>query len=228
LFAAAHWPALRQAVHDYSWLLSRGYAGESALKLVGDRFQLVQRQRLAVMRSSCSDEARDARRAREAPSEAVRGATLHIDGFNVLTTVEAALSGGVILLCRDGCFRDLASMHGSYRRVEETRPALERIGRTLAASQAARCVWFLDRPVSNSGRLAAVIREAGGEHGWDWAAELVELVNDADRAVVAGSAIVASSDSVVLDRCGRWVNLARRVVEDAVSPAWIVDLSAGD
>ena len=26
---------------------------------------------------------------------------------------------------RDGCFRDLASVHGTYRRVEETRPALE-------------------------------------------------------------------------------------------------------
>src|SRR4051794_2900931 len=41
-------PALKAAVSDLSWLLSRGYAGPSALKLVGDRYRLVERQRAAV------------------------------------------------------------------------------------------------------------------------------------------------------------------------------------
>jgi hypothetical protein len=222
LFAAEQWPVLHRAVDEYSWLLSRGYAGGSALKLVGDRYQLAQRQRLAVMRSSCSDAARDQRQAREVPADALRGATIHIDGFNVLTTIEAALSGGLILHGRDGCFRDLASMHGSYRKVEETRPALELTGAALHAWQPARCRWFLDRPVSNSGRLATLIREVAAEHTWPWEAE---LVNDADPAVISDSAIVASSDSVVLDRCGRWINLARWVIEKSVAAGWVVDLS---
>ena len=41
---------------DFSWLLTRGYAEKGALKLVGDRFSLTERQRLAVMRSACSDQ----------------------------------------------------------------------------------------------------------------------------------------------------------------------------
>lgn len=222
LFAAEQWPVLRRAVEEYSWLLSRAYAGDSALKLVGDRYQLARRQRLAVMRSSCSDAARDQRQAREVPVAALRGATLHIDGFNLLTTIEAALSGGLILHGRDGCFRDLASMHGSYRKVEETRPALEMTGTALDACRPAHCRWFLDRPVSNSGRLARLIREVATERAWPWEAELVD---DADRAIGGGTAIVASSDSVVLDRCGAWMNLARWIVERSLPSAWIVALA---
>src|SRR5688500_10446127 len=37
LFAPAVHPTLRSAVADLSWLLTRGYADPSALKLVGDR-----------------------------------------------------------------------------------------------------------------------------------------------------------------------------------------------
>ena len=56
LFAPANWPDLRCAVSHLSWLLTRAYAWESALKLVGDRFRLNARQRLAVQRSACSDQ----------------------------------------------------------------------------------------------------------------------------------------------------------------------------
>ena len=40
------------------------------------------------------------------------------------------MGGGIVLLARDGCYRDMASMHGTYRKVAETVPALEAIGRT--------------------------------------------------------------------------------------------------
>ena len=56
-------PDLAAAVADLSWLLSRGYAEPSSLKLVGDRYRLVERQRVAVLRSACSDAALARRRA---------------------------------------------------------------------------------------------------------------------------------------------------------------------
>ena len=49
-FAPEEWPRLRQAVVDLSWLLTRGYAPVSSLKLVGDRYELTERQRTAVRR----------------------------------------------------------------------------------------------------------------------------------------------------------------------------------
>src|SRR5436853_428421 len=111
LFGASAIPFLRAATADLSWLLSRDYATPSALKLVGDRYNLTQRQRTAIMRAACSDQAMGQRRARLVDT----ASAIEIDGYNLLTTIEAALGGGVILGCRDGTFRDMASIHGTYR-----------------------------------------------------------------------------------------------------------------
>src|SRR5207247_8168 len=108
LFSAATLPAIREAAIELCWLLSRGYAPTSALKLVGDRHQLAARQRLAVMRSVCSDGALAYRHANRAAEADLVNARVFIDGFNVLTTVEASLGGAVIIVGRDGSYRDLA------------------------------------------------------------------------------------------------------------------------
>jgi hypothetical protein len=259
-FAADAEPILNRAVGDLSWLLSRDYAMTAALKLVGDRFQLTERQRIAVMRCSCSDADRQNRLSKRVPCEAPKrdsakmgqapsihdpepvpfskmgqapgihdlepvpfsGQPIELDGFNVLTTVEAALADGVLLLGRDGCLRDMASMHGSFRRVEETRPALECVGRVLEELAVESTLWLLDRPVSNSGRLAAMIRQTALEHGWAWQAELVD---DVDAVLARSPRIVATADCVILDRCTRWCNLANEVVRRQIPAARVLRLT---
>ena len=159
-FGPAALPALRQAVSDLSWLLGRGYAIVSAVKLVGDRWSLTERQRLAVRRAACSDPARADRLARRSPAAELEGRDLLIDGFNVVTTVETALGGGVVLHCRDETYRDLAGIHGTYRKVAESIPALELIGARLSLLSLSQVGWLFDRPVSNSGRIRAMVQEA--------------------------------------------------------------------
>ena len=222
LFAPSAWPPLHEALADFCWLLSRRYAPASALKLVGDRYQLAARQRTALERCACSDASLARRRACQVGPEALRGREIWLDGYNVLTTVEAALGGGVILAARDGSFRDMASMHGSYRKVAETRPALELIGRTAEPYAAAAWIWYLDRPVSNSGRLKTIIQSLAAERGWPWR---VELVPNPDPLLAATDEIVVTADSVILDRCQRWFNLAAEVLGRHVPAANVVDLS---
>ena len=217
-FAPAARPILAAAVSDLSWLLSHGYAEPSALKLVGDRYQLVERQRMAVRRSACSSEALASRRARQLDPLALRGRPLRIDAFNLVLTLESALGGGVVIAGRDGCFRDLASVHGTYRRVQETQPALELTARWLAAWGAGPCTWLVDSPVSNSGRLAAMIRSTCPS----WSAEVVA---NPDARLVEPGDLVVSADSLILDRCGEWVNLGRALVEAGVPGAFVIDLS---
>jgi len=221
LFAPARLTAIHDAGGDLAWLLSRGYALESSKKLVGDRYALQARQRLAMERSVCSDQQRTARLARQATSADLAGAALWIDGYNVLTTIEAALAGGVLLECRDGCLRDMASMHGSYRKVAETLPALDYLGQVLDDLGPSECRWLLDKPVSNSGRLKTLIEATAARRQSPWT---VDLVPDPDRPLAASSAIVATADSVILDRCQRWFNLAQLVVELHVPNAWRVRL----
>lgn len=221
LFTAASLPALRAATAELSWLLGRGYPPKAALKLTGDRHSLTERQRTAVSRAACSDQCRNARCARRLDLCALRGQPVAVDGFNLLIGVEAALSGGVLLRCRDGCTRDLASIHGSYRSVCETQPAIRLVGEVLAALEPVSVRWLLDRPVSNSGRLAHRIQEAAAAAGWPWQ---VELVFDPDPVLGACNEIVISSDSGVIDLARRWADLTSAVVAQRVPAAWLLDL----
>jgi hypothetical protein len=223
IFGAEALAPLRGAAGDLSWLLSRGYARASALKLVGDRYQLHARQRLAVARAACSD----LTVARRVPGcvrlERLGGLQVYLDGFNLLTTVEAALSGAFVLACRDGTYRDIAGIHGGYRAVEETVPAIRLVGDVLAGAGAGDCMWVLDRPVSNSGRLRSAILAEAAARGWAWS---VELADNADELLVRSGACVATADSGILDRVGTWANLAREVVDRSIRDARVVYLFA--
>ncbi len=222
LFRAAALPVLRDAVSDLAWLETRGYAEKSALQIVGNRYQLTERQRSAVLRCACSDGARRLRRQREITNDTdVDGARVEVDGYNLLITIESALSGGVVLVGRDGCYRDLASLHGNYRAVEETRPAIESVAAVLEELSPDAVTWYLDAPVSNSGRLAGVIRDLARDGGWPWE---VHLVPDPDRTLVASHEVVVSADSAILDGCERWLDLARLVVTRRVPDAWVLHL----
>lgn len=212
---------LRRAVQDHSWLLSNGYAAASSLTLVGNRYSLTQRQRMAVMRSSCSDENLSHRVSKQIGRDDLAGKALLVDGYNVLTTVETALAGGVILIGRDGCYRDIAGVHGTYRKVEETLPAIELMGKYLAENPLERCHWYLDRPVSNSGRLKMLLLEMAEKEKWNWE---VELVFSPDGVLVRAEETAATSDSEILNRCDTWFNLAREVIDQHIPEAWLIDL----
>ena len=194
----------------------------SSIKLVGDRHRLDRRQRVAVQRSACSDQALQRRIGHCVTTTALAGQPLLIDGFNLITTVEAALAGGVLLRGRDTAVRDMASMHGSYRKVAQTRPALEFIGAALAAWRPGTVRWLLDRPVSNSRRLAGIIHEVAKAHDWTWQALTVV---DPDRLLGDSDDVVITSDSVVLDRCERWFNLVAAMLATGVVQGRVVELN---
>ncbi len=155
------------------------------------------------------------------PPDDLIGKEVAIDGYNVLLTLEAALSNGVLLLARDGTLRDLAAMSAHYRRVHATRPALELLASFFCESGVGVVHWYLDRPVSNSGRLKRLIEEAmeGREPPWT-----VKLTDRTDRRLAESQRVVGTADSAILDRCRSWVNLARIIVNRSIPDAWVVDL----
>jgi hypothetical protein len=222
LFAPDAVADLRSAVADFSLLLTKGYAEKSTIKLVGDKFSLTERQRLAVIRSACSDRQIASRKQNEVKIETLAGQPIAIDGYNLLITIEAAMSGAAIFKSRDGCLRDLASIHGTYRKVTETIPAVQLIGGFLKEIGVSDCLWLLDSPVSNSGRLKTLIGELARENNWSWE---IKLLPSPDYELIRTERIVASSDSAVLDRCKKWVNLARAITEARLPQTHLIDLS---
>jgi hypothetical protein len=222
LFADDKISDLRKAVVDFSLLLTKGYAEKSALKLVGDRFSLTQRQRLAVMRTACSDQQLDVRTGSLVKIADLASRPIAIDGYNILITIEAAMSGACIFKGRDGCFKDLASIHGTYRKVTETIPALQLIGRFLKETHIDDCLWLLDSPVSNSGRLKTLIEELAEQNNWNWQ---VKLTISPDAELKKTDLVVATSDGIVLDECKSWINLARQLIETKLPQTRLIDLT---
>lgn len=203
-------------------MLSKGYADKSSLKLVGDKFNLTKRQRLAVMRGSCSDQQLESRISHKKHHQDLRGKSVAIDGYNLLITIESALGGGIIFRGRDGCFRDLASIHGTYRKVDETIPAVMLIADCLQKAETGKVQWFFDSLVSNSAKLKKMLEQLAMENDWPWQ---IELSLNPDTELIKSDSIVVSSDSVILDGCRSWVNLGAEIISQKPPAAKIADFS---
>ena len=154
------------------------------------------------------------------PFECLKDGCLNIDGFNIIITLEVAMSGSPILLGKDGVFRDVAGLRGTYRIIDNTETALNLIGKTLKELHVPRVKFYLDSPVSNSGRLKSKILECSGQ--WGMPVE-VELIPNVD-SVLAGKERIVTGDSIILDECKSWFNLSRKIIEDHIQDAWVVDL----
>ena len=59
------------------------------------------------------------------------------------------------------------------------------------------------------------------KNGWNWE---VELVLSPDAELKRTDLVVASSDSVVLDTCSRWVNLATEIIMQKLTSTKVMDL----
>lgn len=214
---------LRTAVRELSWLLSRGYAMGASCDLVGDHHQLTSRQRQAIARVACTEEQTIKRQEKRLPLTSLTGETLVVDGFNLLITIETALGGGVIFKGSDGCCRDLSAVYGSYKIVAETRSAIELIGKTLEEVSPEKVLWLFDRPVSNSGRVAGLVRDIAKERNWPFEAELTDQT---DSLISKSEQIVVSCDSAILEGAGKWCNLACKTITQQIPDVWTVDLTA--
>ncbi len=210
---------LKEAVADMHYLLSRGYAEKSALQLVGNRHRLNVRQQKAVQGMSASIAQISQRKQTELSVEDLKGQLIAIDGFNLLIILESALSGAYVFKGLDDCYRDLSSVHGTYKRVQQTEGALQLVGDTLKELQAGNILWYFDQPVSNSGRLKTLLGELAQEKNYDWT---MELDYNPDKLLAETDRVVVSSDAWVLDRAARWSNLAGALIESRISTTQVV------
>ena len=212
---------LKKAQDEIQWLLDRGYKFDSAHPFVCNHYLFSARQRLAIQRSVTGSLNLEKREKTILPLEVARDGCIYIDGFNLIITLEVALSGSPVFLGKDGVVRDLAGLRGTYRIIDKTDMALKLIGESLKDLSVQGAMFFLDSPVSNSGRLGSKILECS--YAWNIPVD-VELVPNADVVLSKMNRIV-TSDAIILDSCAGWFNLARKIIEDYISYAWVVDLS---
>lgn len=209
-------PKLNAAAQELAFLMDRGYEVKSASTFIGNHYLLSERQRLALARMVSS---REALRVREEKRLSAPPESLVLDGFNTIITLEVALSGSLLLEGMDGTIRDLAGLRGSYRIVDKTVKAVELLLGRLDALGVREALFYLDRQVSNSGRLRSLLLES--EHAVRVEAELHPGV-DGQLSCMKN---VVTSDAIILDKCESWYNLNRDLIAQAVPDAWIFRLT---
>ena len=198
---------MRHASRHVCYLINEGYDLKQASTFVGNHYVLSDRQRMAIVRSIATEEQLAARKVKEVHSLA--GAEVWIDGFNSIITLEVMLSDSILFDCMDETIRDLAALRGTYRIIPETEEAVRIMLDVLEQMNVASVHILLDKPVSNSGRLKALIAEVGENNSFDLD---IQVLDEVDKNLWDKDNVI-TSDSIILDHCHSWVNLMKRCLE---------------
>lgn len=202
---------LYKAGCDLYYLLNQGYQIKGASVFVGNHYLLSERQRLALVRTIAPKENIEIRKSKEIIT-GLEDSTIHIDGFNTIITLEVAFSGSPLFQCMDGTIRDLAGLRGTYRLIDKTDLAITQIGKVLEENKIRKAVFYLDAPVSNSGKLRERIRQLLSICNFE---VQVNNINNVD-SVLETLDYVATSDAIILDKCKSWFNLTKAIIEKAI------------
>ena len=194
---------MRTASRHVDYLINEGYDLKQATTFVGNHFLLSDRQRLAIMRSLATKEQLNNRELKRLEISKLCGQNVWIDGFNMVITLEVLLSDSILFECMDGTIRDLAALRGTYRIISETANAVRMLFDFLKEMKIYSAIILLDEPISNSGRLKALIADTGESYPFKLD---IQIQRDVDRTLYEKENVI-TSDSIILDRCLSWVNL---------------------
>ena len=204
-FSTSALETMRIASRHINYLINEGYDLKSASTFAGNHFLLSERQRLAIARSLATKEQLEIRRRKEKEN----GTEVWVDGFNMIITLEVLFCDSILFTCMDGTIRDLAALRGTYRIIPETTDAMSMLFHVLLDAGVESVHILLDEPVSNSGRLKALIADIGEKYPFTMD---IQIRKDVDRELY-GKENVITSDSVILDNCKSWINLTPRCLE---------------
>ncbi|MCR1951261.1 DUF434 domain-containing protein [Clostridium sp. DSM 100503] len=200
---------LYEASEDLLYLLNRGYKIKGASTFIGNHYLLSERQRLALIRGVSRYDDIIKRKAKQIINLSSIE-EVHIDGFNTIITLEVALSNSLIIKSMDETIRDLAGLRGTYSVIDKTEVAIKLIGEFLLEHEIKKAIFYLDKPVSNSGRLKMKILEV--LEGLQLQIEVWNIDNV--DSVLKSKENVVSSDAIILDNCNSWINLNMYIIQE--------------
>ncbi len=201
---------VQNAADDFRYLLNRVYPRRAALEFVGNRYQLTFDQRHLLHRGVFSEADSKSRRKRRISAKEVCGRELAVDGYNVLITVEAGLSGRPLILADDGFIRDISGLSGNFKKTGRTEKALKLILDHLKRSKPRRVLFLFDAPISKSGELAEDVRGRLNKESLPGDAMAVKVP---EKILIGFPGIVATSDTAIIDQSRKVFDLAGYILK---------------
>jgi hypothetical protein len=209
---------LEKASYELYFLLNQGYPIKQTATFIGNHYMFSERQRLALVRTISSYEDCENRLHKQI-TDFNEIHAVYIDGFNTIITLEVALSGSPIFKSLDGTIRDLAGLRGNYRIIDKTEKAIHLIYQWLVSKGIKEGFFYFDSPVSNSGRLANLVKEIASMYEIQ---VLTYVIPDVDQTLEK-LANVITSDAIILNKCISWLNMNQEIIEQ-INEVWEVSV----
>jgi len=144
-------PELTKAVKDYRYLLDKNYPPASTIKLVGDKYALTGSERSILYRGVSSN--RSAKERFIKKSESLHSEEVCLDAYNILFTLANYLLGRPVFISDDGFLRDTGEFHGRFSNNKILDQTFSLLTKFMLKNPNHEYIIFLDKPVSNSGKL---------------------------------------------------------------------------
>jgi hypothetical protein len=188
--------SLKKASEELRYLLNRGYKKSSALTFICNHYQLTKKDRHFLARSIFSNHLIETITSKKLPIESMHNQSIFIDGYNVLITTEAVLTNQAFI-CDDSVVRDTKGIFGKYKITDLTHEALSHIYTLLNNYSPHSATFYLDKQVSHSGDLCALIRPHFP----------CETIIHVDDHLASLNTITATSDTILIQKIDRFVDL---------------------
>jgi hypothetical protein len=213
MFEISNIENLHQAAKDFHYLLNHNYSRKASLELVGNRYALTFDQRHLLHRGVFSDSASKSRKKRKISIEGIRGKDLAIDGYNVIITIEAGLSGRPLILGSDGFIRDISGLSGNFRKTPKTEEAIRSIINTIKKVRPLHTLFLFDAPISDSGKLAQQVRDYLTREKLSGDAQAVRVP---EEILIGFPGVIATSDTAIIDQSKSVFDLAGYILNKKI------------
>ena len=206
------------AARDYYYLLDSGYPQKSVLKLVSDKFALNRYQRILLYRGITSSSAVDRRHSKI--TRELKNSVLHIDTYNVLYTISNYILGRTVFVSNDGFLRDTGEVFRKLSAEKLFNQVIRMVFDYLTTQHLDTIRFFIDSPVSFSGKLAAFLNDTINNYSLKGEATTVKSPDHALKQIKKG--VIATSDSAIMDQTGGMItDLPRQIISNYYQPDFI-------
>lgn len=189
---------LQKAIRDYRYLLNRDYPEKTTIKLVGDKYQLTGEERSILYRGISSKKSSDYRRSKK--TNHFKSGTIIIDVYNILFTFANYLNGRPVFIADDGFLRDAGELRGRISKKKLLGRIKELLFKFLDQHVQYNYLFYIDQPVSNSGKLAVEINEFLSLKQIEGKAYTCDSADNMIISEATSEDTVCSSDSIIIEK----------------------------